>query len=226
LRLASLSVEDTGYNSEVDQFTLPPGEKWRRFELQALGLRAFAGVRDDAALNPFELARFANLLVVDFEQVQGLSEEARDHLLGPAAGEWSGGACSRALPDGRKIIILNPTHGWQRKHSTLMEEICHVFLGHTPNRLAIVGSEGKQAVARDYQKADEEAAYGTGAAALVPFKALRKFVLLGKSVNEISRHFAVSRELVAYRLKVTRLWTLYKTAHPEVTRGKSGQNIT
>jgi len=205
----------------VDQFTLPPGEKWQRFEMQGLGLRDFAGVTEDGALNPFALARFANLLVVDFKQVQGLSAEAREHLLGPAANEWSGGACSRALPDGRKIIILNPTHGWQRKHATLMEEICHVFLGHTPNRLAVVGSPGNKAIARDYQKLDEEAAYATGAAALVPFKALRKLVLRGKTAREIARHFGVSRELVGYRLKVTRLWNLYKSAHP--AEAKSSQ---
>jgi len=48
-----------------------------------------------------------------------------------------------------------------------MEEICHVFLGHSPNRLAIVAaSKGGRAVARDYKKSDEEAAYGIGAAAL------------------------------------------------------------
>lgn len=199
----------------MDQFTLPPGEKWRQFELHALGLRDFARVRPDAALNPFALARFANLLVVDFKQIEGLSAETREHLLGPASAEWSGGACSRALPDGRKIIILNPNHGRQRQHSTLMEEICHVFLGHSPNRLAIVAvSKGGKSTARDYQKADEEAAYATGAAALVPFSSLRRSVLLGKSASQIASHFRVSRELVGYRLKVTRLWSLYKSAHP------------
>jgi IrrE N-terminal-like domain len=207
----------------VNQHTLPPGAKWRRYELQGLALRDFASVRTEGRLNPYALARFANLLVVDIEDVKGLSQQAREHLLGPAAGEWSGGACSRALPDGRKIIILNPTHGRQRKHATLMEEICHVFLGHTPNRLAVVGVGKKgQALARDYQKADEEAAYATGAAALVPFSSLRKLVLAGKSTIEIARHFNVSRELVAYRLKVTRLWALYKSAHPD-DKGKPRQ---
>lgn len=199
----------------MSQFTLPPGEKWRHFELRALGLRDFAGVRADAALNPFALAKFARLLVIDFKQIEGLSAASREHLLGPAAAEWSGGACSRALPDGRKIIILNPKHGRQRQHSTLMEEICHVFLGHTPNRLAVAATAGgEKAAARDYHKEDEEAAYATGAAALVPFASLRRFVLKGKSSAEIARHFLVSRQLVDYRLKVTRLWSLYKDGHP------------
>ena len=54
---------------------------------------------------------------------------------------------------------------------------------------------------RDYRKIDEEAAYATGVAALVPFAALRKFVLDGQTSLEIAKHFRVSRELVEYRLK-------------------------
>jgi len=200
----------------VDPYALPPGEKWRQYELRALGLRDFARAREDGPLNPFALARFANLLVVDFDQIAGLSSEARELLLGSATNEWSGGACSRALPDGRKLIILNPRHGRQRKNATLMEEICHVFLGHSPNRLAIVAaSKGGRAVARDYKKSDEEAAYGIGAAALLPFSSLRKLVLHGNTAGEIAKRFRVSQQLVEYRLKVTRLWSLYKSAHPQ-----------
>lgn len=190
---------------------VPPGEKWRRFELQASGFRAFAGVRPDAALNPFRLAKFANLLVVDFAQIENLSETTRERLLGAASEEWSGGACSHALPDGRRVVILNPNHGPARTNATLMEEISHVFLGHQPSRLKVLASNKKgRQVAREYRDADEEAAYATGAAALVPYTALRKFVLAGQSSAEIARHFRVSRELVEYRLKVTRLWRLYQ----------------
>ena len=191
---------------------LPPGETWREYELQALGLRDFARTPSDGPLDPFALARFANLLVVEVEKVKGLSKQAKDHLLGAAAEEWSGGATSRALPDGRKLVILNPTHGRTRTNATLMEEICHVFLGHAPNRLAIISHDthGKT-LARDYKKSDEEAAYATGAAALVPFGALRRWVLTGKFAAQIAKHFRVSRDLIEYRLKVTHLWKLYKS---------------
>ena len=220
-RRATCCLTASGIIGVVNSQELPPGEKWRQYELRALGLRDFARARADAPLNPFALARFANLLIVDFKQIEGLSPHARDHLLGAASEEWSGGACSRALPDGRKIIILNPNHSRQRKHATLMEEICHVFLGHTPNRLAIVtASRDGRAAARDYQRADEEAAYATGAAALVPFGSLRRFLLQAKSSSEIARHFRVSGELVRYRLKVTRLWSLYKSTHPDESAPK------
>ena len=123
---------------------------------------------------------------------------------------WSGGACSHALRDGRKLIVLNPTHGENRQNATLMEEICHVFLGHKPSRLAIenVNKYG-QPIAREYQAEVEEEAYSVGAAALVPYSALRRMVNQGKTAQEIARHFNVSRELVEYRIKVSRLWEDY-----------------
>lgn len=196
----------------MNNFDLPPTQKGRQFELQARGLREFAGLRrDDERLDPFKLANYAKLLVLPFEQVTALSEETRNHLLGEGANSWSGGAASMALPDGRKLIILNPTHGKNRQNATLMEEVCHVFLGHKPSRLAITkyDKQGK-IMARDYQAEIEEEAYGTGAAALVPYTALKRFVERGDTSREIARHFYVSRALVEYRIKVSRLWDTYK----------------
>ncbi len=196
---------------------MPATEKRKQFELRALGLRDFAGVRNEQALDPFALARFARLLVVDFDRIQGLSPESRAHLLGDAADEWSGGACSKPLPNGWRLVILNPAHGPSRNRATLMEEVAHVFLGHRPNRLAALArngspgeSQSRKIVAREYNHADEEAAYAIGAAALVPYAALRRMVIEGRSGNEIARRFGVSRQLAEYRIKVTHLWPEYK----------------
>lgn len=192
---------------------MPPTKKGRHYEIRAIGLREFAGLdRDDAVLNPFELAHYAKLLVASFEQIEPfLTEETKQHLLGAGRDKWSGGACSQALPDGRRLIILNPTHGKNRQNATLMEEICHVFMGHQPSRLAIenVTKDGKT-IARDYRAEIEEEAYSIGAAALVPFSALRRMVHQGKTSREIAEQFNVSRELVEYRIKVSRLWDVYK----------------
>lgn len=192
---------------------LPPTRKGREYEIRALALRDFAGLRrDDDRLNPFELARYAKLLVASFEQIEPfLTEETKAHLLESGRDKWSGGACSQALPDGKKLIILNPTHGENRQNATLMEEICHVFLGHKPSRLAITNyNKNGEVIARDYQHDVEEQAYSVGAAALVPFSSLRRFVEHGRTSREIARHFNVSRELVEYRMKVSRLWEEYK----------------
>lgn len=215
---------------------LPPSDKRKQFELYALGLRDFAGVKGEQPLDPFALAEFAKLLVVDFNQIEGLSPESRQHLLGEGADQWSGGACSRPLPNGWKLVILNPAHGPQRNRATLMEEVSHVFLGHKPNRLAIISEQTsevrgqrsdkktsafgrkpstdrrRQTLARDYNHDDEEAAYAVGAAALIPYVALRRFVRAGRRADQIARHFRVSRQLVEYRIKVTHLWQEYKGA--------------
>ena len=202
-------------------FTFPPTEKRKQFELRALALRDFAGVRPDEALDPFALAEFARLLVVDFDQIKDLSAESREHLLGDGMNDWSGGACSRPLPNGWRIVILNPAHGVHRNRATLMEEISHVFLGHTPNRLAFstdVGEGARAPVARDYNKSDEEEAYAVGAAALVPYSALRRLVCEGRTAQEIARRFRVSAPLAEYRIKVTHLWAAYKGASTATTQ--------
>lgn len=196
----------------VDPTDIPPTQKGRHHEIRALGLREFAGLRrDDQRLDPFKLAQYANLFVVPFEQIELLSPETAAHLLGEGKDAWSGGAASHKLPDGRKLIILNPTHGKNRHNATLMEEISHVFLGHQPSRLAVETRDKNGEVrARDYNHAIEEEAYSTGAAALVPYTALKRMVNSGKTSAEIARHFNVSRALVEYRIKVSRLWDLYK----------------
>lgn len=201
----------------MDTENLPPTFKGRQYEIRALGLRDFAGLRRDyEPLDPFELAQFARLMVIDFNEIEGLSEETREHLLGVGVNDWSGGTSSRPLPNGWRLIILNPKHGAARNNATLMEEVCHVFLGHKANRLSIVAqNKHGKTIARDYNEADEEAAYAVGAAALVPYAGLRRLMRRGKSSIEMARHFNVSRELVEYRLKVCRLWAEYRSRHPE-----------
>lgn len=198
--------------SVVDTDQLPPTQKGRHHELRAQGLRQFAGLRDDTQpLDPFSLARYAKLLVVTFDQVAELSEEARKHLLGEARDKWSGGAASHKLPDGSRLIILNPTHGKNRHNATLMEEISHVFLGHKPSRLAVENRDAQgNSIARDYNAEIEEEAYATGAAALVPYLGLKELIERGLTSAEIASHYRVSRALVEYRMKVSRLWESYK----------------
>jgi hypothetical protein len=202
--------------ARLDTENLPPTFKGRIYEIRAIGLRDFAGLRrDDERLDPFELARYARLLVIEFDQIEGLSDETKQHLLGDGMNDWSGGTASRPLPNGWRLVILNPNHGKARNNATLMEEVCHVFLGHKANRLSIVAqNKHGKTVARDYNDKDEEAAYAVGAAALVPFAGLRRLLRRGKTSLEIARHFNVSRDLVEYRLKVSRLWSEYRDRNP------------
>ncbi|MCB1025474.1 MAG: ImmA/IrrE family metallo-endopeptidase [Acidobacteria bacterium] len=204
----------------MDTANLPPTQKGRNYEIPAIGLREFAGLRrDDERLNPFDLARYAKLLVVSFAEIEPLlSEEAKSQLIGNGKNDWSGGACSQTLPDGKKLIILNPTHGKNRQNATLMEEICHVFFGHKPSRLSIESKDSKGNIrARDYHAEIEEQAYSVGAAALVPYSSLKRFTEDGMTSRDIARHFDVSFQLIEYRMKVSRLWQTYISVQSKKT---------
>ena len=208
----------------MDTTDLPFTQKGRGYEIHAMGLRDFAGLQKDIQrLDPFKLAAYAKLLVVSYDEIEAfLSLETKAHLTGDGKNSWSGGATSQALPDGRKIIILNPAHSKKRQNATLMEEVSHVFLGHKPSRLAIEKKtkDGK-IIARDYNAKIEEQAYAVGAAALVPCSALRKFIEKGKTSRGIARHFDVSNQLVEYRMKILKLWGEYLLIQGEKSFNKN-----
>lgn len=184
---------------------LPPVGKGRRYERKALHIRRFAGVKIDECFDPYLLAGYARLHVISLDDIQDLPSNVRSRLLEDDAGSWSGGA-SRPLPDGSRLVVLNPTHGRERQVATLMEEICHVLLGHDPNRLGSVPGDG---ASRDYNQAEEEEAYAVGAAVLVPYYVLRSALEKHLSVRELAKRYGVSCRLVEYRLKVSGLWDFF-----------------
>jgi Zn-dependent peptidase ImmA (M78 family) len=125
---------------------------------------------------------------------------AIDYFRGRGKGRWSG----LALPvgDGRVLVLYNDAHPITRIRATLMEEYFHIVLGHQPSEIRLLsGANGH----RTHDKNTESEAYGSGAAALVPYRPLRAMHGDGVSPAKIAAHFEVSRDLVYYRLKVTRL---------------------
>lgn len=174
------------------------GAKWRHFEQKALEIRRFAGAAPAERLDPQGLAEIINLRVVSLSAIEGLSDQAREHLR--SSGQWSG-AATEMLPDGSRIIIINDGQSPARQAATLMEEICHTLLGHQPSSIRTGDDAG-----RSYKRQIEEEAYGVGAAALVPYQALAEMLIAGKTVRTIAGHFGVTPSLVEYRMKVLGLW--------------------
>lgn len=195
---------------------LPPTAKRRVYERIALKVREFAGTPLDQALNPWKLAPFVKIRVMSLRDVEGLSEESRRVLLGDNGKAWSGGA-SRPLPDGWRLVFLNPNHTRERQAATLMEEICHVLLGHSPTRLMHEEETSKGVRFRNFDKNQEEVAYAVGAASLIPYFPLKHAVLAGLTSEVMARRFGVSRDLVEYRIKVCRLWAEYKARRVRVS---------
>ncbi|HKG23272.1 MAG TPA: ImmA/IrrE family metallo-endopeptidase [Blastocatellia bacterium] len=188
---------------------LPPTAKRRVYERIALKIREFAGAPLDQPLSPWKLAPFVKIRVTDLREIKGLSEESKRLLLGDNGKSWSGGA-TRPLPDGWRLVFLNPNHTRERQAATLMEEICHVILGHSPTRLMLREDSDTAVHFRNFDENQEEVAYAVGAAALIPYFSLRHAVATAMPADRIARRFAVSRDLVQYRIKVCRLWSEYK----------------
>jgi hypothetical protein len=195
---------------------LPPTAKRRVYERIALKIREFAGVALDHPLDPWQLCAHVKLRIVDIKQLSGLSAETRQLLLTDGTRAWSG-ATTMPLPDGWRLVFLNPNHSRERQAATLMEEICHIILGHSPSQLMppIEGQEKSRF--RNFNQAQEEAAYAIGAAALIPYYVLRMAVERGVSVERIAQKFRVSRELIIYRIKVCRLWPEYKRRQQQIS---------
>jgi hypothetical protein len=204
-----MSRDDKHQAHSIDDEMLPPTAKRRVYERIALKIREFAGAPLDQPLNPWKLAPFVKIRVMDLKAVEGLSDESRRLLLGDNGKSWSGGA-SRPLPDGWRLVFLNPNHTRERQAATLMEEICHVILGHSPTRLLLAEQTGKGIRFRNFDKNQEEVAYSVGAATLIPYFPLKHAVMAGMSADKIARRFGISRNLVEYRIKVCRLWSDYK----------------
>ncbi|MCI0723821.1 MAG: ImmA/IrrE family metallo-endopeptidase [Acidobacteria bacterium] len=186
----------------------PRNFRGRIYERAGLKIREFAGASLEDPLDPFALAEFVKIHVVYLSSIRGLPTGIRNRLNTRFRSQWS--AVTVGLPDGWQVCILNPTHTTERKRATLMEEISHVVLGHEPTRI-ITGSNGVGY--REFNPANEEAAYGVGAAALVPYAPLVIGLMDGQNPDSIARHYGVSSPLVLYRIKITMLWSLYKSKY-------------
>jgi hypothetical protein len=129
------------------------------------------------------------------------AQEYIDYFRGPGADSWSGMAIP--LADGSVLVIYNDSHPMTRTRATLMEEFFHLRLEHSPTKVRFYSEKNG---GRTHDPEIESAAYGSGAAALVPFGPLEKMVESGISMGKIAGIFEVSPALVSFRMKVTFLY--------------------
>lgn len=167
-------------------------------ENQARILRSRLALRPLAPLDPFELAKNMCVDIIRPSEIPGLRPECLDQLLVKEFEAWSAG--SLKLPSNDVVVVLNPTHAKTRERATLMEELSHIHLGHTPTQLIII--EGGP-VFRTFKKSQETEAYWVGAAALVPQAALERAKSNDAQRQVVARFYGVSPDLVRFRENVT-----------------------
>jgi len=180
---------------------LPPNPKRWEDEHNALDLRhALELPLDRRLVHDDAFGLLDEVYVVPHSKLKGLAADLGGHFTGTRSSRWSG----MCVPceDGMTLVIYNDSHPPRRVRATLMEEFFHIWLEHKPTRLRLMANgEGK----REFHKEIEEEAYGSGAAALVPYQALKSMLKDGKSVDYIADHFLVSSQLVDFRIRVAKL---------------------
>jgi hypothetical protein len=166
-------------------------------ERQGLRMRRRLALPSHGSLDPYALAPAMGVVVLTPQDIAGLSPDCVEELLGSSASHWSGGCLH--LPDGRAIVVLNPTHADTRKRATLMEELVHIDLRHPPSQIVRAGGMAM----RSYQKSKETEAYWVGSAALVTRHQLQVAAQLGMTRGMVAIDCGVSEALVKFREQVT-----------------------
>jgi len=192
-----------GRGNRAGTGVLPPNPTQWACENNALDLRRDLGISVDSRLviaDAFDLLGTA-AVIPHGELV--LAEMFSAHFRGQASQRWSGMALR--LDDGSDLIIYNDSHPETRVRATLMEEFFHLRLNHPRSRIQLL-EDGSHKRTVDHEV--ERIAFGSGAAALVPFCRLKAMVAAGSSVHEIARVFGVSSDLVTFRMNVTKLYSL------------------
>lgn len=187
------------------------GRSWQTYqaERKATKLRQLLGLEVHEPFDPFQLASKLQVAVVNPRDIPNISATSLSCVLREDHAAWSAGTVR--LADGGVVVILNPTHSRLRNKSTLMEEICHVILGHEPTKISVI--DAANIAFRSWDKVQEEEAYRVGSAALVPYEALRGMIYASLTIPQIAKHFHVTQDLVEFRIKVNGLWKKYSRLH-------------
>lgn len=171
--------------------------QYKRFlEGHANALRAKCALPPFGRLDPFQLARRMEMQVLMLDERCGVPLDVCERLLGCDSRAWSAGTLH--LPDGGKLVVMNPTHQVQRQRASLMEEIAHIHLNHRPTQLIHVNGM----VLRSWDDSAEKQAYWVGAAALLPERIIKGSRTLGKTVEEVAEEHGVSIALVKFRANI------------------------
>lgn len=166
-------------------------------ERHGLRMRRRLALLPAAPLDPFLLAQTMQVPVITPHDIIQLDANCLAELLGSGARSWSGG--SLHLPDGRAVVVLNPTHAATRNRATLMEELVHIDLQHPPSQIMRSGG----LTMRSYNKTNETQAYWIGTAALVTRQRLQMAERVGATRESVANECGVSRDLVKFREQVT-----------------------
>ena len=167
-------------------------------ERTANGYRQTLGVAPCGPLNPRLLADHLGVRVATPEDITTLSDTARRQLVKVDPDSWSAVTIAR---DDVRLVILNSGHSEARQRSSLAHELAHLILNHATDRTQLSNEGLLFRGAFDREQEDE--ATWLGGCLLVPRDGLLQARLRTSDEHALAAKFAVSTDLIAWRLRMT-----------------------
>ena len=184
----------------------PFGPYQSAIEQEATRLRVHVGASDFEYLAlEHAVTCLPNCEVLGLRHVPGMTLQILSYARTEAYDRF--GAFARR--DGDAIqIVFNDAHHPHTIRVNVMEELFHVRLGHKPDIVTLVPSNGRF---RTHDANREREAYGCAIAALVPYAGLRAMLAHQMHLLRIAEHFAVTVDVVQERIAGTNLGELMNT---------------
>lgn len=181
-------------------------DKWR-LERISRNVRQQLGLSQTDLLDPWQLAETvpAHIFYPDDLVRKELAARARQI-------NWDGFAF--CFPNEEHLmVLLNPGRSDRRQCATLLEELAHHLLGHTPSRIFPDPVSGLPR--REFNAAQEAEAYDFGSVLLVPKELVQHHVKVIRGTSPaLADACGCSIELVDLRIKRCRLWDRHQKNHP------------
>jgi len=166
-------------------------------ERRSVAVREALGIQPLAALDPWIYAEHLGVYVIEAADLD-MDDAHAEQLLRIDPTSWSG---MTLFEEGMHVVILNTSDSRARRCATLMHELAHILLDHTPADVDI--SPSGLFLLSDYSPEHEEEADWFGAALLLPEAALLHYRGAGLSISEIATLFGVSVDLCTWRCRMT-----------------------
>lgn len=166
-------------------------------ENTSVSLRDRMSLAPTDSLNPFALARYMGVRVLDINKLP-LSEEAKTHLCSPEGDEWSALTVRAGTVD---AIILNPSHSPARRVSDMAHELSHLLRQHKPAQIYVdpfikIGM-------RSFDRNQEDEANWLSGCLLLPRVVLVHATHKNWNDDFICQHYGVSVQMLKFRRNVS-----------------------
>ena len=182
-------------------------------ENTSLSFRKTLGFKKDDPLSPYVLAKHLNVPLLSPSDIVGLSQNSINLLLGSSDSFWS---AVTIYSNNSELIIYNPKHSDGRQSNTLMHELSHIIIGHSPSQS--IHSIETGIMLRNYNKDHEDEADWLAGALLLPRNALINIKWSGASTADACGKYTVSAKLLNWRLDKAGVNKMYYRANKKYSR--------